>query len=213
MLPFSIPIFPLPSVVLFPNVFLPLHIFEPRYRQMFAEALAGDRIVGMVLLQPGYEADYDGNPPIYMTGCSGLITHSQKLEDGRFNVVLKGVEKFQIAHEEGPAIGRLYRTAIITGVDELVRDTDRDELRRARRRLEHLLAPLMATSLQQYLPADMPDEDLINALAQYLELEPIEKLALLQQPGVVARCKSLIELLEMKALSGSGNGDPGTVIH
>ena len=65
MLPFSIPIFPLPSVVLFPNVFLPLHIFEPRYRQMFTEALAGDRMVGMVLLRPGYEADYEGTPPIY----------------------------------------------------------------------------------------------------------------------------------------------------
>ena len=60
MLPFSIPIFPLPTVVLFPNVFLPLHIFEPRYRQMIAEALAGDRIIGMVLLRPGYEDDYDG---------------------------------------------------------------------------------------------------------------------------------------------------------
>ena len=214
MLPFSIPIFPLPSVVLFPNVFLPLHIFEPRYRQMFTEALAGDRLVGMVLLQPGYEADYEGNPPVYAIGCSGLITHSQKLDDGRLNVVLKGVEKFEIAHEEGPALGRLYRTAMITGIDELVTATDRDELRRSRRRLEHLLAPLMtASGLEQYLPSDMPDEDLINALAQYLELEPIEKLALLQQPGVVARSKSLIELLEIKALSGPGNGDPGTVIH
>ena len=54
---FSIPIFPLPNVVLFPNVFLPLHIFEPRYRTMVADALAGDRIIGMVLLRPGYEAD------------------------------------------------------------------------------------------------------------------------------------------------------------
>ena len=75
MLPFSIPIFPLPTTVLFPNVFLPLHIFEPRYRQMVAEALEGDRIIGMVLLRPGYEQDYEGTPPLYTTGCSGLITH------------------------------------------------------------------------------------------------------------------------------------------
>ena len=64
MLPTLLPIFPLPNVVLFPNVFLPLHIFEPRYRQMVAESLAGDRIIGMVLLQPGYEINYDGRPPV-----------------------------------------------------------------------------------------------------------------------------------------------------
>src|SRR3954467_11014816 len=60
MLPPTIPIFPLPNVVLFPNVFLPLHIFEPRYRQMVDDALNGDRIIGMVLLRPGWEGDYTG---------------------------------------------------------------------------------------------------------------------------------------------------------
>ena len=206
----SIPIFPLPNVVLFPNVFLPLHIFEPRYRQMFNEALAGERLIGMVLLQPGYEDDYDGNPPVYATGCSGLITHAERLDDGRFNVVLRGVEKFEIAHEEPPAPGRLYRTAVISSVDEPVFDTDRDELRRHRRQLEHLLGPLAPGGLQQLLPTGMPDEDLVHALSQYLELSPMEKLALLQQHGIVARGKSLIELLEMKALSPSAGPD-GTV--
>jgi Lon protease-like protein len=210
MLPFSIPIFPLPSVVLFPNVFLPLHIFEPRYRQMFDAALAGERLIGMVLLQPGYEADYDGNPPVYTTGCSGLITHAERLDDGRLNVVLRGMEKFEIAHEEPPALGRLYRHAVISSVDESVSETDRGELRRQRQQLEQLLAPLWAGGPQHLLPAAMPDEDLIHALAQYLELAPIEKLALLQQPGVLARSRSLIELLEMKALSPEGGAD-GTV--
>ena len=210
MLPQSIPIFPLPTVVLFPNVFLPLHVFEPRYRQMFAEALAGDRMIGMVLLQPGYETDYDGSPAIYGTGCSGLITHSERLEDGRYNVVLRGIEKFTIAREEEPAVGRLYRTAVISGVDESLRDGDRDALRAGRRRLEELLAPLWSSGLKQHMPEAMPDEDLINALAQYLEFEPIEKLALLQQRGAVARCRSMIELLEMKALTTDDRAD-GTV--
>jgi uncharacterized protein len=209
----SLPIFPLPDVVLFPNVFLPLHIFEPRYRQMFTEALAGDRMIGMVLLQPGYEADYDGRPPVYATGCSGLITHAELLDDGRYNVVLRGVEKFTIAQEEDPALGRLYRTAVISGVDEAVRDAERDELRGHRQHLEQLLAPLWSSGLAEHLPADMPDAELVNALAQYLEFEPIEKLALLQQQGALARCKSMIELLEIKALSGTGNRDPGSVVH
>lgn len=210
MPPFTLPIFPLPNVVLFPNVFLPLHIFEPRYRQMFGEALAGGRMIGMVLLQPGYEADYDGRPPVYATGCSGMITHAERLDDGGYNVVLRGIEKFTIAREEAPAAGRLYRTAIVTGVGEAVGDGERDELRRHRRRLEQLLAPVWANGLDRQLPPDLPDEDLINALAQYLEFAPIEKLALLQQPGAAARARAMIELLEMNALTADAGAD-GTV--
>jgi Lon protease-like protein len=212
VLPFSIPIFPLPTVVLFPNVFLPLHIFEPRYRQMIAESLAGDRIIGMVLLRQGYEDDYDGCPPIYATGCSGLITHSERLEDGRYNLVLQGLEKFTIHAEEAPAAGRLYRSAVITPLQESVGAGERDELRSLRQRLESLLAPLMAAGLERSLSPAMPDEDLVNALAQYLEFEPLEKLALLEQHGALARCRTMVDLLEMKQM-GSGNGDQGSVLH
>lgn len=209
MLPFSLPIFPLPSVVLFPNVFLPLHIFEPRYRQMVADSLAGDRIIGMVTLRPGYEEDYDGAPPIYGTGCSGLITHVEKQDDGRYNIILRGLEKFSIRSEEPPAVGRQYRSAVITPIDEAVRATERDALRRERRRLQELLAPLFDGVLDGRLPEAMPDEDLINALAQYLEFEPMEKLALLERHGALARCRSMVELLEMKAMVK----DQGGTIH
>ena len=210
MLPFSLPIFPLPTVVLFPNVFLPLHIFEPRYRQMVADALAGDPIIGMVLLRPGYEDDYDGRPPVYDTGCSGLITHAEKLDDGRYNLILRGIEKFTISGEEAPAAGRLYRSAVITPLDESVRPGERDQLKQERQRLLSLLAPLFANGLEHSLPPAMPDEDLINALAQYLEFEPLEKLALLERQGALARCRSMVELLEMKAMD-SGAGESGTL--
>lgn len=213
MLPFSIPIFPLPTVVLFPNVFLPLHIFEPRYRQMIAESLAGDRIIGMVLLRRGYEDDYEGSPPIYGTGCSGLITHSERLEDGRYNLVLQGLEKFTIHSEEAPSAGRLYRSAVITPLQESVGAGERDELKSQRQRLESLLAPMMSAGLERSVSPAMPDEDLVNALAQYLEFDPLEKLALLEQRGALARCRTMVDLLEIKALSGSGNGASGSVIH
>ena len=139
---FSIPIFPLPNVVLFPNVFLPLHIFEPRYRQMVEESLKGDRIIGMVLLRPGHEAEYEGAPPVYSTGCSGLITHCERLDDGRFNLVLRGIEKFSIRGEDAPAPGRLYRSAVISPLEDALRDGDRDELRQLRTRVQELLTPL-----------------------------------------------------------------------
>ena len=207
---FSIPIFPLPNVVLFPNVFLPLHIFEPRYRQMIAESLAGDRIIGMVLLRPGYERDYDGAPPIYSTGCSGLITHVETLEDGRYNLVLRGLEKFSIDSEELPAVGRLYRSAIISPINEIVAANERDQLRKERKKLQNLLTPVFNGGLEGRLPEAMPDEDLINALAQYLEFDPMEKLALLERQGPLARCKSIIELLEMKEFQDESS-EGGTV--
>ena len=92
MLPATIPLFPLPNVVLFPNVYLPLHIFEPRYRQMMDRALSGERVIGMVLLKPGYEHDYERTPPVYQVGCAGSITQFERLPDGRFNLVLKGIK-------------------------------------------------------------------------------------------------------------------------
>ena len=95
-----LPLFPLPTVVLFPNVFLPLHIFEPRYREMVADALAGDRMIGMVLLRPGWEHDYEGRPAVYPIGCSGVITHVERLPDGRYNIVLRGIERFRILEED-----------------------------------------------------------------------------------------------------------------
>jgi uncharacterized protein len=209
---FSLPLFPLPTVVLFPNVFLPLHIFEPRYRQMVADALAGDRIIGMVTLRPGHDDEYEGAPPIYATGCSGLITHVEQMEDGRYNLVLRGIEKFTVHTEETPAPGRLYRSAVITPIDEAVPATDRDALRQERKKLQAILAPMLDGGLEGRLPEAMPDEDLINALAQYLEFEPIEKLALLERQGPLARCRSMVELLEMKAMvKGSGLGDLGSV--
>src|SRR5213594_509810 len=70
-IPSTIPIFPLEDATLFPNVSRPLYIFEPRYRAMVSDALKGDRVIGMVLLRPGHEADYEGRPPVYPIGCAG----------------------------------------------------------------------------------------------------------------------------------------------
>src|SRR5688500_14449531 len=122
MLPSTIPLFPLPNVVLFPNVFLPLHIFEPRYRRMVGDALGGDRIIGMVLLRPGWEANYEGQPPVYAIGCAGLITHAEPRPDGRYSIVLRGLEKFRIVEEDH---SREYRVAQVDTLMEDLSDADR----------------------------------------------------------------------------------------
>jgi Lon protease-like protein len=211
MLPSPIPIFPLPNIVLFPNVFLPLHIFEARYRTMVTDALAGDRMIGMVLLQPGYREDYEGRPPVYPVGTAGVITHAEPLPDGRFNIVLRGVEKFRIVDEDA---SKPYRLALVDGVPEMVRDTDRDRLRHQRRRLEAVLkAGVERAAAAPQFPSAMPDEELVNALAQYLALEPIERQALLEREGVLARAQGLAELLEMKTMTPPGAAWSGGSVH
>jgi Lon protease-like protein len=201
-----LPLFPLPNVVLFPNVFLPLHVFEPRYRDMVADAVASDRMIGMVLLRPGWQAAYEGRPAVFPVGCSGVITHVERLNDGRFNIVLRGVERFRIADEDH---SRSYRRALTEPLLEArITADDRAAIRRQRARLETLLAPALKPSQGEGQSrcedlkgaAAMSDEDLINALAQYLDFEPLEKQALLEVDSLRARAESLVELLEMKIL-------------
>ena len=206
-----LPIFPLPNVVLFPNVFLPLHIFEPRYREMVADALKSDRLIGMVLLRPGWRRDYEGQPPVYPIGCSGVITHVDRLSDGRYNIVLRGMQRFRILEED---VRLSYRRARIEQLTESACcDEDNAAIRRQRTKLDALLAPTIERSFadvagEAKIPAAMGDEDLVNALAQYLDLEPLEKQALLEQRSLRSRAESLVELLEMKLLMAKTPGGP-----
>jgi Lon protease-like protein len=210
VLPPSIPLFPLPNVVLFPNVFLPLHIFEPRYREMVGDALRGDRIIGMVLLRPGHEAAYEGRPAVYPTGCAGVITHSQPLPDGRYDIVLRGIEKFSVASEDD---SRAYRIGRVEGISEAVAPDQVQPLRHQRQRLEAVLAAAIErVRAEPRFPPSVPDEDLVNALAQYLELEVVERQALLECRGVLERCRALIDLLEIKIHAPRG-GWSGHVSH
>jgi Lon protease-like protein len=190
-LPPTIPIFPLPNVVLFPNVLLELHIFEPRYRSMVADALEGDRIIGMVLLQPGYEAEYEGRPPIFPIGGAGIITDVQRLDDGRYNIVLRGLVKFRVNSEDE---SRPYRLARVDALPEPMNEAEKQVLRQHRARLEAMLAPPGDPS---GLGADgIPDEDLVNGLAQHINIDPLERQKLLEHEGIVLRAQALIALLE-----------------
>jgi Lon protease-like protein len=98
----QIPIFPLPDVVLFPHTMLPLHIFEPRYRQMVKDCLAGDKRLAMGLLKAGWEKDYYGRPPIHAIAGAGEITQCQELSDGRFNILVRGIMRIGITTELPP---------------------------------------------------------------------------------------------------------------
>jgi Lon protease-like protein len=164
MLPATIPIFPLPNVVLFPGVFLPLHIFEPRYKEMLQEAIKTDRIIGMVLLKPGFEADYEGRPPIYPVGCAGLVSRVDEVERGRYNIVLHGFEKFRVLREEPDGA---FRRAEVETLPESLDAEAKERLKDERIKLEALLLPTKGGSDATF-PSSLPDEDLVSATTRWI---------------------------------------------
>ena len=110
-------LFPLPSLVFFPQVMQPLHIFEPRYRQLTEDALADDRLIAMVLPMPGWEEDYAAQPALHAVACVGRIMAEQRLADGRFNILLRGMARVRIVEE--PPTGKLYRLAKVKALNEI----------------------------------------------------------------------------------------------
>ena len=203
MLPLTIPIFPLPNVVLFPAVFLPLHIFESRYRQMLSDALRGDRIIGISLLK-SQRSDNDDPTAVYPIGCAGLISHAEELPDGRSNIVLRGIQRFRIGWEER---GRAYRRAHIEPLPDRASGAIRSDVRETREQLETLLTSRLETfDAPSMVPGGMDDEDLVNTLSQYLDLEPVENQALLERDDIASRSQALIDLIQMRTLATSPPG-------
>lgn len=199
-------LFPLPNIVLFPQVMQPLHIFEPRYRQMTAEALAGDRLIALALLLPGWEADYADRPAVYPVACLGCIVAEQRLDDGRFNILLRGLWRIRLVEELDS--GKLYRCARA----ELLHDTpvvSSNVNRRLRRLLRRHVPPWFAgqgTALEQVhklLRSDQPLGCLSDVLAFALPLAVEEKQKLLETLDVAERTNRLIAHLKNPPPAGT----------
>lgn len=209
-LPDVVPLFPLPNVVHFPGVPLPLHVFEPRYRDMVRDALEGSRLIGMVLLRAGWEQRYDGRPPVFDVGTAGEIVRADPLEDGRWNIVLRGVREFTI---ESEADDRSYRTARVRWRDEPGAPLREGEFARV---WELTRAYLALRERPVTLPAE-PDQGaepafVVNFLAQHLDLPPLERQALLETPDPPARAVRLAAALQLQIEAlRRGGGGPQTV--
>jgi hypothetical protein len=201
----SIPVFPLQNIVLFPGVQAPLHIFEPRYRAMTADALAGGRVIGMVAVGPEHAAQMEGDPPLCRYGCAGSILGAETLPDGRYNIVLAGTHRFRIEREEARPPDRLYRVAEVTLLADVLEPADAPQLRDARHEVITLFSDLVritnpdrAGEIHEGLFASVDDAVFTNTFCQLLELEPVEKQGLLETDRVADRCGQLATLLRFR---------------
>ena len=194
--PRVIPLFPLPDVALFPRVSVPLHIFEPRYRKMVADALAGDKTIGMVLLRPGWESDYHGRPAVFGTGCAGRIESFESLADGKYNIVLRGVSRFRVVEEHA---GEPYRLATVEPRPE-VDDAAPADLEAARRRILAAIGKAADGPAVMVLNADLPHAVFVDALSQSLPLAALERQSLLDCDTVSARYARLLEILDFRLM-------------
>ena len=197
-----IPLFPLPSTVFYPGTPLPLHIFEPRYRQMTADALEGERKIGMVLLKPDWEAAYFNRPEIFPMGCVGSIEKEIRHPDGKYNFTLVGLRRFRILREVD---GKLYRCAEIDLLEEQNEQEIGEKPNVTRDGLIERYREFTSLIPKNNSLKEGPDWNLGNLLSQFvdrfayrLDLSLEQKQTFLEEQDVLRRAEFLHDFLKMK---------------
>ena len=208
----TVRLFPLPNLVLFPHVMQPLHIFEPRYRRLLEDALAGDRLITMGLLAPGWENDYEGRPAVHPMACLGRITTYHRLDDGTYNLLLLGVQRVRLIRELAPS--KPYREAVVELCEDIcpVLETPAQGLIRSKLRDAFLRAlpmlPEAREQMDQLLASDVSLGVLTDVISFMLDIDMLKKAGLLAERNVYRRAELLMEHLSAAA-SGQGVGKCG----
>jgi Lon protease-like protein len=195
-------LFPLPGVVLFPHVVLPLHVFEPRYRRMTEAALAGDRLITIVALKAGADPGGPGAPAIEPVGCLGRILNCERLADGRFNALLLGRKRVRIVKEL--AVKTPYRQAELELIEDIAPGDEspwRADLARVFRELVASKGPV-DPELDALLNSDLPLGALTDIATHALGLPWRIKQQLLEEARAARRAEFLLGLLGQTAQLG-----------
>ena len=194
-------LFPLPNLVLFPHVMQPLHIFEPRYRDLLEDALAGDRLMAMSVLAPGWEKNYEGRPRLYPVACLGRITTHFRLADGTYNVLLLGLQRVRLLRELAPA--RRFREAEVELCEDQYRGRPLAQQRALQQKFRNALVQVLPTlpeaqgQLDQLLGNDIPLGVLTDVISYLLDIDLARKQLLLAEVDVYRRADLLLtHLLE-----------------
>ena len=192
-----VPIFPLPETVFFPHVALPLHLFEPRYRQMGEDTSKGDGLLVVVLLKPGWKRDYEGTPPVHDMATLGRLVEHERLEDGGLNIVVRGVERVRILKPEASELarGKLYRVGHVDTAREQSPEPSEATsklLRAVRSRWNELLDKSgRSEPKSQRVPEDASFEELVNHVATFVDIPPQVKQELLDEDDMIIRAARL----------------------
>jgi Lon protease-like protein len=201
----TLPLFPLSNVVLFPGLSTPLHLFEPRYRQLARDVLAGDRSIGMVVVRPEFADEMAGDPPVYPIGCWGRVTESQKLPDGRINIVLQGERRFRISEELPRPDHQLYRSARVVPLEDPYPEAERERVARLRASITEDVTVLVrrtqperASSLRPEFFAGVDDVVFVNLLSNAFALPVEDKQGLLEAETIPARFARLASVLRFQ---------------
>jgi Lon protease-like protein len=212
-----IPLFPLPDTVLLPHAILPLHIFEPRYRQMAADCLSGTRTLGMVTVQPDHALEMAGDPPVFPVGCAGEVVASRRLPDGRYNLVLHGTHRFVLERELERPPERLYRVALVRRLEDSSPPEDARRVAQVRARVVELVGELVRRSNPDQseppdseLLSELDDATFANALSNALAFATSEKQGLLEAPSVRERLERLAGLLSFRLAEQGAPGSPNS---
>ena len=213
-----IPLFPLENVVLLPEVVVPLHVFEPRYRQLTAAALAGDRRIGMIAVRPEHAHEMAGDPPLYEVGCAGFVTEHRRLPDGRYHLLLQGTERFRILGELPRDGERLYRIADAEPLPEA--SGDPAHATALRDQVIELLVRLSERALEPGQAIDVAKLRALavgrfaNAVAQSVNLPTREKQSLLEAASSAERLERLASALDFQlAWRGRRDAEGSETLH
>ena len=194
----TVRLFPLPNLVLFPHVIQPLHIFEPRYRQLMEDALKADRLMAIALLKPNWEEAYDQQPAIHPVVCIGRIFKEERLAEGRFNLLLQGLCRARILEENQTE--KLYRTAQVEVLSEVPPPADREpELRRLLGKHMGQWFAAHAVALDQMnklLESNLTCGSLCDIFTFALPIDQEIKQTLLAEGQVERRIRKLVSHLE-----------------
>jgi len=208
-----VPVFPLPSLVLLPDTIAPLLIFEDRYRRMVADALEGEKLIAMAWLKPGWETQYNGNPPFHETVCVGSIVSHEKLPDGRYKILLYGLFRANVVEETQTSP---YRTVRVTPAPDTVEGADaRTVAQRVHETLDRLpgrrgRVGRIRLLAQQVRGADAGPGRIADAAAEAAELEADERYRILAEPDVLRRLSTLIDILDRKGSAAHKDLPPRT---
>lgn len=185
-----ISIFPLAGAILLPGMQLPLHIFEPRYRALVGDALARDRLIGMIQPKGG-----GATPPLFDVGCLGRIGDVEALDDGRYNIVLEGVQRFTLLRELDVTTAFRQIEAELWDEDEaddLLSLGERAALEFESRRF----AEAQGYAVDWSAVGQLDDFSLVNVIAQIAPFDVAAKQALLEARGLAERCDLIVQLMQ-----------------